>query len=399
MFERVQKLVFHGAAFSSKTSISFFPSEKERLCLIYGRNGTGKSTISKAFLKVSGADLPEIEYASLEDYSGNSMPCPVDGQDFKVFVFNEEYVQSRVRLKEDGLGTIVVFGKQAELETQIERAQKEYETAIREKEKSAAIVAKFNDESNVISPLYHLSRMKKALSGDCNWAGRERLISDNNRRNASVNDKTYESIVKNKPKKSRKEIESEYLKHYELLCTARSGNAVINDVVNSKIVVPDNEKAAKQLLALRIEKPELSRRELYLLSLVEAGAINHVEHMKSVFEVSETDSCPFCLQSVTPEYKEALVQSIKKILSKKVEEHKAALMSLIVPVVEIDFTPYQKLDEEALEKCKSALSVLNTAIGILDEALSSKRNNPYLPIELEELGINEKAVQSLFLCD
>jgi ABC-type Mn2+/Zn2+ transport system ATPase subunit len=37
-----------------------FSDSKERISLIYGKNGTGKSTISKAVLKVSGKEL--IDY-------------------------------------------------------------------------------------------------------------------------------------------------------------------------------------------------------------------------------------------------------------------------------------------------------------------------------------------------
>ena len=70
---------------------------------------------------------------------------------------------------------------------------------------------------------------------------------------------------------------------------------------------------------------------------------------------------------------------------------KAALFSRVIQTVEIDFTPYQKLDKAILEKCEIKLSSLNTAINILDQALLSKKDNPYLPIELEKLDIKRKA--------
>lgn len=104
MVEKIKNLVFRGAAFSSRTSLSLFPSENHRLCLIYGRNGTGKSTISKAFLKIAGKDFPEIMDACLEDYSGSAITYQDNEQTGKVFVFNEEYIQDKVKLKEDGLG-------------------------------------------------------------------------------------------------------------------------------------------------------------------------------------------------------------------------------------------------------------------------------------------------------
>ena len=152
MVEAVKNLVFSGAAFSEETALPVFPSKDHRLCLIYGKNGTGKSTISKAFLKVSGVELPEITNACLEDYSGQTVPYLDNGQSGEIFVFNEDYIQNKVRLKEDGLGTIVMFGKQAELETQIESAQREYDVAVKEREDAASIVAPFNNITSITSP-------------------------------------------------------------------------------------------------------------------------------------------------------------------------------------------------------------------------------------------------------
>lgn len=390
MVEKIKNLVFRGAAFSSRTSLSLFPSENHRLCLIYGRNGTGKSTISKAFLKIAGKDFPEIMDACLEDYSGSAISYQDNEQTGKVFVFNEEYIQDKVKLKEDGLGTIVMFGKQVELEAQIANAQREYDIAVDKRKSVAATVEPFYDRMSIVSPSYYLSKMNVALSGDQNWAGRERLIIGG-RRNASVNNSTYEAIVQIKPQKSNEEVKKEYQEQYELLCAARRGNAEISETVNSVIKVPDNEDAARELLAQHIEKPELSERESFLLSLVSDGKIQQVERMQAVFEDKETASCPFCLQPVSSEYKESIVESIKKILSKIVEEHKAALFSRVIQTVAIDFTPYQKLDKAILEKCEIKLSSLNTAINILDQALLSKKDNPYLPIELEKLDIKRKA--------
>ena len=392
LVETFKNLVFSGAAFAEETSLSVFPSKDHRLCLIYGKNGTGKSTISKAFLKVSGVELPEITNARLEDYSGHTVPYLNNGQSGKIFVFNEDYIQSKVRLKEDGLGTIVMFGKQAELETQIESAQREYDVAVKERENAVSNVVPFNDMTSPTAPSYHLSKMMQALSGDQNWAGRERLII-NGRRNASVNNATYLNIVRVKPQMSKEQIESEYHKQYELLCAARSGDAKISTVVNTRILVPDNEDDVRALLTLRIEKPELSERESYLFSLLSVGKYQQIENMQRTFESSDTTFCPFCLQPVDSEYKESIVQSIKKVLSKIVEEHKAALAALMIPTVEIDFTPYQKLNQSILEKCVVRLAILNTAIDTLNTAIAAKKENPYLPIELEQLEIKRKAAE------
>ncbi len=389
MFETTKNLVFSGAAFSVKTSLELFQSQNHRMCLIFGKNGTGKSTISKAFLKLSGAEIQEITSSYLEDFSGKTISCSGDSQSGKIFVFNEDYIQNKVRLKEDGLGTIVMFGKQAELESQIEVAQKAYDIAMSEREKMEEMVKPFNDMTSPSAPSYYLAKMNSTLSGDQNWAGRERLIGGG-RRNASVNNTTYENIVRTKPEKSHEEIKAEYQKQYELLCSARNGDAKITASANISIVIPQNEIQARELLAQRIEKPELSDREYYLLTLLSEGKNQQIESMQAIFENQNTTTCPFCLQPVSIEYKDSLVQSIKKILSKIVEEHKAALLAQKLSQSNIDFLPFQKLDKTTVERCESALRELNAAIEELNSALDAKISNPYAPIELRQLNIGGK---------
>lgn len=385
MFEKISNLVFSGAAFSTKTPLWLFTTQDHRLCLIYGRNGTGKSTISKAFLKLSGADLQEITSAHLEDCSGRIVPYLSDDQSHKIFVFNEDYIQNKVRLKEDGLGTIVMFGKQAELESLIDAAQKAYDVAFAEHEKAKKNAAPFNDSTSPLAPSYYLSRMNFALSGDRNWAGRERVITGG-RRNASVSDATYENIVRAKTIKSREEIESEYQTQFDLLCAARNGDAKITVSASTNIAVPDNEATARSLLAQQIEKPELSDREKYLISLLSEGKNQQIERMQTTFENPYTTACPFCLQPVSAEYKVSLVQSIKKILSKIVEEHKTSLLKQKISPVFIDFLPFQKLEKSIVERCEAALNELNIAIEELNSALDCKVNNPYTAIELKQLS-------------
>lgn len=389
MFEKISNLVFSGAAFSTKTSLRLFTSQDHRLCLIYGKNGTGKSTISKAFLKLSGTDIQEITSEHLEDCSGRIVPYLSDDQSHKIFVFNEDYIQNKVRLKEDGLGTIVMFGKQAELESQIDAAQKAYDVAFAEHEKAEKNAAPFNDSTSPLAPSYYLSRMNLALSGDRNWAGRERVITVG-RRNASVTNATYESIVRVKPAKTREEIDAEYQTQFDLLCAARNGDAKITVSASTNIAVTDNEATARSLLAQRIEKPELSEREKILISLLSEGKNQQIERMKTTFENPDTTVCPFCLQPISAEYKVSLAQSIKKILSKIVEEHKAFLLKQKISPVFIDFLPFQKLEKSIVERCEVALNELNMAIEELNSALDCKVNNPYTAIELKQLNIGVK---------
>ena len=67
MLNSIASIKLQGANFESPTIIKLFDPVDEgkiktiKATLLYGRNGTGKSTIAKAFRKVSGEVLPIIQ--------------------------------------------------------------------------------------------------------------------------------------------------------------------------------------------------------------------------------------------------------------------------------------------------------------------------------------------------
>ena len=141
-----------------------------------------------------------------------------------------------------------------------------------------------------------------------------------------------------------------------------------------------NEDNIVKLLRTKIEKPELSEREIYLLELVQNGKSLQLNNMLKVFSDTDVCTCPMCMQPVSEEYKKDLVQSIQKILSKVVEEHQSELYSFMKQEIEIDFLPFSKLTiNEAL--CTELLLQINAAIKQNNLIIQSKIDNPYVPCE------------------
>lgn len=73
MLKDITKVKISGAIFNTLTPFDFFnPHDGDKLktvkgALLYGRNGTGKSTIAKAFRKIGGEFVPAITSAVLYD--------------------------------------------------------------------------------------------------------------------------------------------------------------------------------------------------------------------------------------------------------------------------------------------------------------------------------------------
>ena len=107
--------------------------------------------------------------------------------------------------------------------------------------------------------------MRVALQGDDGWSGRDKLIKGN-RQNTGVRDDTYKQFVELDTTKNRDQLLIEFNETLGALRVAQKGDAVISQKVPGFNMNYD-EKSITELLMTRIEKPELSERELYLLDL------------------------------------------------------------------------------------------------------------------------------------
>ncbi len=385
MIESVCKIKFTGGSFTSATELSIFQNQNQRMALVYGRNGSGKTTIAKAFIKVNGGDVSDIDSAALLDENGNPVVRGTDDTTRRVYVFNEEYIQRNVRLKEDGLSTIIMLGAQAELEEKIIAAQSALTASENARKQQEEVCNTYSDKSSVLAPAYYLAQMNNALSGDTHWAGRERVIKED-RRNAAVNDSTYNTIISSAPALSEADVECEYRKKFDMLSAAKSGSATISQSV--QVHIPEfRDDDIIMILAERIEKPELTPREEFLLTLVESGQLQRIEE---TFSNEAVKQCPFCLQPVTEEYKNNLIESIKKVLSRQVEDHKECLSKLIIQQISFDITPFSKLNQSTVNNVINAAAALNDAIEKCNTEIKKKIANPFEPILGVEFGLREK---------
>lgn len=165
--------------FNLGQNFSFFSSNNKSFIkgsLVYGRNGSGKSTIARAFRQVADGGSNSNMDVKVFDSSGVEIVLSEEDRK-KIYVFDETYVDKNVKLQDDKLETIVMLGEAVTLTESIEKAKRECNRYEQEYEEKSAQVAELKDEKKVKSPMYYKKIMVDELKGDGHWAGRSREIN------------------------------------------------------------------------------------------------------------------------------------------------------------------------------------------------------------------------------
>ena len=386
MFEKVRKLKFSGAAFTNETIMDFFYKQTDQMCLVYGCNGSGKSTITRAFKKL--IDDPEeeldINTSILLDKHDNDIILSDENKN-KIYVFDEDYIQKNIKLQEDGLETIVMFGTQVKLEKDITKLQADI-IAIEEKvEAQKEICEKYNNKNEIISPDHYAVQMTAKLKSAFGWAEREKEVLGN-KINAPVPDDKFHRIVEKKPRFEEKQTIQLFQEKISLLKQAGDPNAKIT--TSALVNVPSfNREEVEALLAEKIENPILTEREKKLMKM---STSRELEKIKETFSDDNVDVCPFCFQAVTKEYKLQVIRNIENFLSEEVNTHKRNLQKHRIDAIAFDLEKFKgKIAESLIKEFEKALIAANEDIKILNAYLDNKCENPYLPIDNIQISLGE----------
>ena len=121
MFSNFCGIKIQGKCFQSEVNLKFFSEEYHRFCLVYGKNGSGKSTISQAFDAIKQNNQSLI-IGQIIDKSG-ALAFINEEEKNNIFVFNEEYVNSKIKIEDDGLHAIVLLGGAADIGEKLQKRE------------------------------------------------------------------------------------------------------------------------------------------------------------------------------------------------------------------------------------------------------------------------------------
>lgn len=374
--ERMTGIDIKSAYFSNAASLELFPKHPKpphnnRVALLYGKNGSGKSSIAQGFREFRDSVAPRSVTLSLMDGTSSIDP-PTAEKALKIFVFDEEYVSSRIKIKDSGLEAIVLLGDQVELDEQITETNQQIDekrTEVSQHEEKYSI---FINASDINSPDYWLTQIGNVLRKDDGWAGYGSKIK-RLKHNLSVTNEEIDRIGIFIPSKTLTEAQREFNDRYMQFVSVGSTASTLTREVATISITDDIEERAAALLKKVVNRPELTQREQYLLELFNVPVITEA---RTFLSNPNNIVCDKCLQKISNEYRTDILKEIEFILNRDVEEFKNELEELLI--VEVDISIYQDYRDLPLySRVRECLDDYNNAIVAHNNAVQAKIKNPF----------------------
>lgn len=386
----ISSIEVKGNCFIEDTELKIFESIDQNnseiinnsVAVVYGKNGEGKTTISDEINKLRTEENQQLK---LKDVSGNIIELSEE-ELRRIFVYSENFIDKNVKFNESGLKSIIMFGKQVELDDKIKEKEDLLKKYKSELTKSDDKIKEFTDIKSVKSPDYYINKIKNYLKGDNSWADVDRKIKGNKNK-TPVDVMDIVSVFDTKD--SLDEIEKEF-KHLEEIFLKKDSNfsskiEKLELIKNSKEI----EENIQKLLKVKFTKNELTENESKILEYIKNGQQTFYENVKEYFK-KDVDICPYCLRKISEQYRNELVKDIENILNDEINQYKTKLEDLIIPNIEINET-YKEIDEILYKDLVTLIEKYDIQKNKINELIKKKKNNVYEMLtenELENVNIS-----------
>lgn len=292
-----------------------------------------------------------------------------------IFVFNEEYVNSKIKIEDDGLHAIVLLGDAANIDEMLQKAKRINKKLEERNSKYQEEFQKYNDIQNTDNPEKYkddiIKILKEKFGNRCKQINnRERISGDvcsfesaENIINAFAIDASVGELKNNF---------DESLKSYE---------DIRSDLNFTEEIKQLNFEDVNQLLLHQVKQQQLAPREEEIKQ-----AIAEADHIatKNIME-SDKDICPYCFQKLTVEYKREILSSLKTIFNPEIQNHRVNLENRKQEIQNLlnylkNLPDMDKLDKNLFDTIKMKIDNCQTEV---TEKLNQKIQNPFVALNLD----------------
>lgn len=389
MFENFKKIQIEGGYFEPSTELVLFETN-QCLSIIYGRNGSGKTSIAKAIRQLVGKDFKPQEGDVAVPYIVSSDAVIPEEKKPSVFIFDEEFIQENVRTKGNGLETIVMMGEQVDLDTQITAKKVEGTVVDGKVVEQTALKEKYENASDTSSPQYFFNKIRDELRKDGGWADTDRDVKGN-----TVKSRVTEEFVKKladreEPIETEEVLRQRLNDDFSLYTQTNEAQAI--EWESKPLEVPVDLSDVKTLLEKRVEKPELSDRERRLLTFLQRHSAHYSTDATRQLTEEKWPFCPLCLREAGEQDYVNIGDTLKQLLNKESELYNKELDTAIqrFPDIATALPVFpNNLNSKEIKDVQFAIEQLNKDVAIIRNKITLRKRDIYgtmeAPFNVEEM--------------
>ena len=342
-----------------------------RSMIIFGRNGTGKSTISKSISSLR--DISE-DITLFNEKNRVSPAININNSDKEtIFVYNEEFQKEKVTFTEnEKFQAIVLIDGQKDLMSKIASNKSEVKRLESE-------LAKYNK-----SILDANKSIKERLldSEKLKW---KIIYSKLNNKTPYFNENLLNKIYSSVPSKSvliLGENLSNLIKEIE---SARNEEKIKR---YSEVDIPINEiKEKLEIISEPVNIIELTERENQIIEILGNNVDSSIEKTENILKGNH-NNCPTCFQEINEDYKRDTLAQIKSFLEKQLLNYEISkhieCIDQVVKIFKLKIEELssanldKRIEEDVRKSLNKSIEDLKSKLNLMIDELNAKKSNVYM---------------------
>lgn len=392
MLENVKELTIKGGYFETPVVFNFL---KGKVNIVFGRNGGGKTTISRALREFATKSLEDCEHQYSVSFDRQMEPS-------EIFVFNEDFINEKISLKEGpGLDTIVMLGQQVEIDRLLDEKKRILSTKKNDYKLLLESMHKMEDAKYDESPKHiFIKEVKPAFS---QWADNDAKINKpESTRKSSFTEESLEKIRNLRTTLSSSDtidsISAAFRDKFQLYLS--TNDAVPISFQYEAYNLPIGITELSSILNKHVEQPPLSERDKVIALIAASSYGTYINIAKNLFKDNSISVCPLCQRNMSKVEKDEVVNRIEHFLNKEAKDYQVCLENLKQSFTELsDFSlDVFRMNPTLLECAKQVehtMLVLNKYLEKIRLSLDKKLSNIFvddiieLPIDEIQLALND----------
>lgn len=310
----------------------FYKNNKlSRELLIFGRNGTGKSTIANTIdrFKDCFEMSPELNIEYLDNTNKQS----------KFLIFNDYFIEKNIKFSEsDNLKAIVMFDEQGDIERNIEIQENRLENI----ENSKTF---YNKKIECYNKQKELDGVLKLLRGDNNWAGRARLLDKNSKNNKRVDISVLNKVLDYKNEEDLRGLFKQLDSQIEII-NRYSNEDRIEEIEKYKGLEKNTQERIEKTLKDTINLQFSSNIDSKIEKIFDEFGNNYLQNLDEYLKANP-EICKTCLRPLDKDYTQELREKLKFAFQNDlIEEKKEEINDLINTIKVENSLEFEKINTD-----------------------------------------------------